>query len=73
MLVSALLTQQGFEVETAESGDTGLAAARALDPELVVLDIGLPGMDGFTACRELRAFSDAYVLMLTARTPSSTR
>ena len=67
MLVSALLTQQGFEVETAESGDTGLAAARALDPELVVLDIGLPGMDGFTACRELRAFSDAYVLMLTAQ------
>ena len=66
MLVTALLTQQGFKVETAESGDTGLAAARALDPELVVLDVGLPGMDGFTACRELRAFSDAYVLMLTA-------
>ncbi|MDA0172661.1 response regulator transcription factor [Solirubrobacter taibaiensis] len=67
MLVTALLTQQGFEVETAECGNTGVAAARALDPELIVLDVGLPGMDGFTACRELREFSDAYVLMLTAQ------
>jgi DNA-binding response OmpR family regulator len=67
MLVTALLTQQGFAVATADSGESGLAVARELDPELVVLDVGLPGTDGFSACRELRAFSDAYVLMLTAQ------
>jgi DNA-binding response OmpR family regulator len=67
MLVTALLTQQGFAVETAEDGDSGLDAARALDPELVVIDVGLPGTDGFTACRALREFSDAYVLIVTAQ------
>lgn len=67
MLVTALLTQQGFKVETADDGESGVEIARLLDPELVVLDIGLPGTDGFTACRELREFSDAYVLMLTAQ------
>jgi len=67
MLVTALLTQQGFAVATAEDGESGLDVARALDPELVVLDVGLPGADGFTACRSLREFSDAYVLMLTAQ------
>ena len=67
MMVAALLTQQGFVVDTAEDGESGLDAAREHDPELVVLDIGLPGADGFTACRALREFSDAYVLMLTAQ------
>ncbi|MBE2316014.1 response regulator transcription factor [Solirubrobacter sp. CPCC 204708] len=67
MLVSALLRQQGFTVECAEDGESGLDVARAQDPELIVLDVGLPGTDGFTTCRELRSFSDAYVLMLTAQ------
>ena len=67
MLVTALLTQQGFDVITAEDGDAGLEAVRTHDPELIVLDLGLPGKDGITACKELRAFSDAYVLMLTAQ------
>jgi DNA-binding response OmpR family regulator len=65
MLVTALLTQQGFDVTTAEDGDTGLAVVRAHDPELIVLDVGLPGTDGISACKQLRDFSDAYVLMLT--------
>ena len=67
MLVTALLTQQGFAVATAEDGEQGIDAARALDPELVILDVGLPGTDGFTACRAMREFSDAYVLMVTAQ------
>src|SRR5262245_17691131 len=66
MLVAALLTQQGFDVSTAIDGDAGIAAARTADPELIVLDVGLPGIDGLSACRALREFSDAYVLMLTA-------
>lgn len=67
MLVAALLTQQGFTVDTVEDGDSALEAVREKDHELIVLDIGLPGTDGFTACRSLREFSDAYVLMLTAQ------
>ena len=44
-----------------------LTLAREIDPDVVVLDLGLPGMDGIEVCRELRTFSDAYVVMLTAR------
>jgi DNA-binding response OmpR family regulator len=67
MLIAALLIQLGFAVDTAEDGDAGLATARDRDPELIVLDLGLPGTDGLAVCRTLREFSDAYVLMLTAQ------
>ena len=64
------LESEGFEVQLAHDGRDGLAKARALLPDLVVLDVMLPGMDGLEVCRELR--SDARtrglrVLMLTAR------
>ncbi|MCX2711162.1 response regulator transcription factor [Mycolicibacterium sp. J2] len=66
-VVASYLVKNGFEVHTAHDGPAGLAQARTVDPDVVVLDVGLPGMDGFEVCRQLRMFSDAYLVMLTAR------
>lgn len=66
-LVRGYLEREGFLVETAADGPAGLAAVRANSPDVVVLDVMLPGIDGIEVCRQLRTFSDAYVLMLTAR------
>ncbi len=61
------LKRQGYEVETAGDGSTGLDIARLTHPNLIVLDIMLPGMDGFEVCRILRQEMNTPVLMLTAR------
>ncbi len=61
------LTYEGYQVETAEDGPSGLASARDMPPDLVVLDWMLPGMDGLEVCRRLRAAGDTPVLMLTAK------
>jgi two-component system response regulator MprA len=61
------LTYEGYQVETAEDGPSGLASARDIPPDLVVLDWMLPGMDGLEVCRRLRAAGDTPVLMLTAK------
>ncbi len=66
-LVEGYLRREGFEVLTALDGLTALDLARSKQPDLVVLDVMLPGIDGIEVCRRLRQFSDAYVLMLTAR------
>jgi DNA-binding response OmpR family regulator len=66
-VVASYLRREQFEVRVAADGPSALAAAREIDPDVVVLDIGLPGLDGIEVCRQLRMFSDAYVVMLTAR------
>ena len=66
-VVSSYLTRDGFEVAVAHRGEDALERARSLDPDVVVLDLGLPGIDGIEVCRQLRTFSDCYVVMLTAR------
>lgn len=66
-LVSGYLERDGFEVEIAGDGEEALDRARRLDPDVVVLDLGLPGIDGVEVCRRLRTFSDCYIVMLTAR------
>ena len=66
-LCRSLLEREGFEVTVAVEGERGVDLARRLAPELVLLDISLPGIDGFEVCRRIREFSDAYVLMVTAR------
>jgi len=66
-LVRGYLEREGFEVETATEGLAAVDAVRASAPDVVVLDVMLPGLDGIEVCRRIRTFSDAYVLMLTAR------
>jgi DNA-binding response OmpR family regulator len=67
MLVSALLVQQGFDVAQAEDGEAAVKAASSNPLDLIVLDLGLPDIDGVEVCRRVREFSDAHVLMLTAQ------
>ena len=61
------LEKEGYEVDTAASRPSGLKAARVYKPDLIVLDIMLPGMDGIEVLTQLRRESDAYVIMLTAK------
>lgn len=66
-VIAGYLREETFEVLVAHDGPAAVEAARAHEPDLVVLDVMLPGFDGLEVCRRLRTFSDAYVLMLTAR------
>ena len=66
-LVRGYLEREGFEVSTATDGLAAVDAVRASAPDVVVLDVMLPSLDGIEVCRRIRTFSDAYVLMLTAR------
>ena len=66
-VVAAYLQREGFDVTTAADGHEALRVARQVRPDVVVLDVMMPGIDGTEVCRQLRTFSDAYVIMLTAR------
>jgi len=66
-LVEQYLVREGFSVLRAADGPTGLTFARREKPSLVILDVMLPGKDGWEVCRELRRDSDVPILMLTAR------
>ena len=65
--VAARLRQEGFEVEVAADGPTGVAACERLQPDLVILDLMLPGFDGLEVCRRIQEHRAVPVLMLTAR------
>ena len=66
-LGTRLLEAEGYSVAVAGDGITAVEVARTTRPELVLLDVSLPGLDGIEVCRRIREFSDAYVVMLTAR------
>ena len=66
-VVGSYLEREGFEVLVAHTGPEAVETARQQGPVLIVLDIMLPGFDGVEACRQIRQFSDAYIIMLTAR------
>lgn len=67
-LVTAYLKPEGYEVLTAVDGPSGLKSALTFKPDLVILDLMLPGMDGIELLSRLRRESDVYVIMLTAKT-----
>jgi two-component system, OmpR family, alkaline phosphatase synthesis response regulator PhoP len=72
-LVRDYLERAGFAVLAAQDGETALAMARAEQPDLIVLDLMLPGMDGLDVCRRLRQVSGVPIIMLTARVEEADR
>ncbi len=72
-LVRAYLEQSGYRVAWVRSGEEALESLELVRPRLVILDIGLPGADGFDVCRSIRSRSDVPVLMLTARDEEADR
>ena len=66
-IVASYLNRERFDTRIAHDGPAAVALARDHDPDVVILDLSLPGIDGLEVCRQLRTFSDAYVVMLTAR------
>ena len=67
-VVASYLERDGHEVVCVFDGPAAVEAARRESPDVVVLDLGLPGLDGIEVCRQMRTFTDCYVIMLTART-----
>ena len=72
-VLGSYLVKAGYDVHYATEGPASVAAARDLDPEVILLDLGLPGLDGLEVCRQVRTFSDCYILMLTARDDETDR
>ena len=66
-LIAGMLRKEGYDVSEAPDGNTGVDLAREIDPDLVVLDLTLPDIDGMEVCRQLREFTDAYIIMCSAR------
>ena len=72
-LVSAYLEQSGYRIAWVRSGEEALLDLDRVRPRLVILDVGLPGQDGFDVCREIRARSSVPIVMLTARDEEADR
>lgn len=66
-LIDLTLSAQGFMIRTAATGREGLSQAREWEPDLITLDLGLPGIDGLEVCRRVREFTDAYLIVVSAR------
>lgn len=66
-IVTSYLTKEGFDVSEAEDGPSAVAKAERFEPDVIILDVMLPGFDGVEALRQIRTKSDVYVIMLTAR------
>jgi DNA-binding response OmpR family regulator len=68
LLCRHLLEKEGFDVVVATDGIAAVELAQRERPDIAILDLGLPGVDGIEVCRRIRQFTDAYVVMVTGRT-----
>lgn len=66
-MIAAYLARSGYQTTVEHNGVAGVEAAREQSPDVVILDLGLPGLDGIEVCRQIRTFSDCYVIVATAR------
>ncbi|NKX53352.1 response regulator transcription factor [Arthrobacter sp. E918] len=66
-ILESVLQQSGFEIHAAATGADGVEAVRRFEPDIITLDLGLPDFDGFEVARQVRQFSDGYIVMLSAR------
>ena len=71
-VIAMALSAEGFEITEARSGTEALKLLRESLPDLMILDIGLPDIDGVTVCEEARKFTDIPILMLTGDTSANT-
>jgi DNA-binding response OmpR family regulator len=67
LLCRHLLEKEGFDVITATDGHAAVEMARTQRPDLAILDLDLPGLDGIEVCRQIRQFTDAYIVIVTGR------
>jgi DNA-binding response OmpR family regulator len=65
-LLAMLLRTHGYEVKTVNSGEDGVAAIKKMTPHVVILDLMMPGMDGWQVCRSVREFSNVPIVILSA-------
>lgn len=72
-MLSRRLSRNGHDVSIAEDGETGVAMALGQTPDVVLMDVGLPGIDGYEATRRIKAISAVPVIVLTAHAMSSDR
>ena len=65
-MLELVLPPEGFEVTSVNSGSAGIAATQQLNPDVIVLDLMMPGVDGWQVCRKIRSFSQVPILILSA-------
>ena len=65
-LLSLLLKSHGLEIYTSNNGEDGLQLVRAINPDIIILDLMMPGKDGWQVCREVRTFSTVPIIILSA-------
>ncbi|WP_322409262.1 response regulator transcription factor [Microbacterium invictum] len=65
-LISLVLESAGYSVHTADNGVDGVEVVRRVEPEVVTLDISMPGIDGYETARRIRTFSRTHIIMITA-------
>ncbi|WP_417556565.1 response regulator [Microbacterium sp.] len=66
-MIGAYMSRAGYQARVVHTGPEGVQAVRDQAPDVVILDLGLPGLDGIEVCRQIRTFTDCYVIVVTAR------